>query len=157
MSWVYGLVIVLAIVLGFGLWPKGDRNWKVAVASGLIIGGIALFGIYITQMWPMEHIKYETVVKKYVEPPKIVYKDKIVYRVPDGEVAPIDVRAACTGKMPVEIVQMNVADSDKESRTTWVTGHVVGSKVKFTCGQPGDYSDSWAVGDIVQFIRGEPQ
>lgn len=157
MPWVYGLVIVLAIVLGFGLWPKGDRNWKVAAASGLIIGGIALFGIYITQMWPVEHITVEKVVKKYVEPPKIVYKDKIVYRLPDSEVAPVDVKAACTGKIPIEIVQMSVADTHQDNRMTWVTGHAVGSKVKLTCGQPGDYSDNWAVGDIVQFIRGEPQ
>lgn len=157
MFWVYGIVILLSIALGFFLWPKANRSFHLAAVSGLVIGGISMLCIYITQWWPVEHQVVETVVKKYVEPPKIVYKDKIVYRVPDGEVAPVDVRAACTGKVPVEIVQMNVADADKDSRTTWVTGHLVGSKVKFTCGQPGDYSGSWAVGDIVQFIRGTPQ
>jgi len=157
MFWVYGLAIIVSFVVGYLMWPKDTRSFRVVSVSGLVIGSIIMLGIYITQWWPVEHKVIQKVTKQYVDPPKVVFKDRIVYRVPDGEVAPVDVKAACSGKNPIEIVRMNVADADKDSRMTWITGRVVGSKILFTCGQPGDYSDSWEVGNIVQFVRGEPQ
>lgn len=157
MFWVYGLAIIVSFVVGYLMWPKDTRSFRVVSVSGLVIGSIIMLGIYITQWWPVERKVIQKVTKQYVDPPKVVFKDRIVYRVPDGEVAPVDVRGACKGEKPIQITQMNVNDSEKDSRITWITGHLVGSKILIVCGQPGDYSDSWKVGDIVQFIRGEPQ
>lgn len=157
MIWFCAALILISAIVGYGMWPKDQRSLKAVISTGLIIGSLAMIGVFITQMWPQKHIEIKEIQKKYVDPPKIVYKDRIVYRLPDSEVAPVDVKGACGGKLPIQIVHMNVVDADKDSRMTWITGTPIGSKVKITCGQPGAYSNMWKEGDIVQFIRGEPQ
>lgn len=153
--WLGLAVVILGI--SFYFWPKDQRTLRTVITTGAILSALIAAGILIARSIPIKRTEIVEKVTKYKEPPKIVYKDKIVLRIPGKEYAPVDVKAICKGSSPVTIVQMNVTDPDKDNRTTWITGKVPGSEVKFTCGQPGDYSDSWAVGDTVQFTRGEAQ
>lgn len=164
MFWGMGIAIACSFALGYLWWPKDTRSWRVVASTGFVLSAFITAGIYISQLWPADHIKIEKIQKKYVNPPAVVYKDRVVYKAPDGEVAPVDVEQICKGKTPVQIVRMLEStnkedDSDKTKTMTWISGRPVGSKILVTYGIPGAFESTgiWEVGDIVQFVRGEAQ
>lgn len=152
------LAIGLVIVgISYYWWPADKKSWRTVAATAATFAGFFLIANFIVAIWPVKHIEVREVQKKYVDPPKVIYREKIVYRNPDGEVAPVDVKGACAGKYPLVIQALTVSGKDDDDdRTTWIDATLVGSKVMFTCGQPGDYSN-WKPGQIVQIVRGTPQ
>jgi hypothetical protein len=157
MSILWAFLLILILGISFYFWPRDQRSFRTVVTTGVILGAITGIGILIARAIPVT--RKETVVKEVVEkrvkPPEIVYKDRVVFRVPGKEYDPVDVKAVCSGKLPIEIKALSVSGKD-DDKTTWIDGTLVGGKVLFTCGQPGDYS-TWKVGDVVQITRGVPQ
>lgn len=147
------------LFLSVFFWPQDKRTLgSVAVTAGVFSGAAILVALLI-QIWPVSHIVRETkvVTLKYKEPPKVVIKtvEKVVYQVPGHEFDPVDVKAVCAGAKPMMLTAVSVAGKD-DDKTTWFDGTLVGGKVKFTCGEPGDFG-SWQVGDVIQIVRGTPQ
>lgn len=158
MTYVWLAIGVVVLAVSYYWWPGDKRTLRNVVATAATFAGFFLIANFIVDIWPVTHIEIKEIQKKYVDPPKVIYKDRIVYKAPDGEVAPVDVKGACEGKYPIQIINLDVQTDEKSKETTtWVSGHPVGSKVVVVCGQPGAFNDFWNVGDVIQFVRGVPQ
>lgn len=153
---VYAFVILMAYLVGYIFWPKDNRSLLMVNFTALIIGAILMLAIYITQWWPVEHKVTQTVVRKYVNPPKVVYRNRDVFRIPGQEYAPVNPKEICGGSRPVQILTIDVVSKDSEA-TTWVIVKPMGSMIKITCSIPGDLHDFWKIGDVTQFTQGKPQ
>ena len=158
--WVIGLGCLFA--LSILLWSRDQRSIKGVLVTACLLSAVVGAGIVVARSLPVT--RTETVVKqtKWVKPPSVVYRDRTVYKsANDNDVAPVDVEAGCKGKYPVQIIKLDEQTSkdenDKNQTVTWISAHPLGSKIIIVCGQPGAFSDFWKVGDVVQFVRGDPQ
>jgi hypothetical protein len=163
------ILIAIVLLISFYLWPKDQRSLVIVIITGVIISSLAGAGIIIAKSIPVtrKETVEKVVVLKRKKPPRVVYKDRIVYQTPGKEVSSVDVKGACQGEVPLQIVKIDEqkvpqSSLDKEAgipaeHTTWVLAHPVGSKVLITCGQPGAYADFWKVGDVIQITTGMPQ
>lgn len=158
MTYIWLAIGVVILAVSYFWWPGDKRNLRNVMATAATFAGFFLIVNFIIGIWPVKHIEIKEIQKKYVDPPKVIYKDRVVYRAPDGEVAPVNVKDGCEGKYPVQIIRMDVQTDEKSKETTtWVSAHALGSKVIIVCGQPGAFNDFWNEGDVVQFVRGVPQ
>lgn len=154
--WIALIVVVLA--LSFYFWPKDQRSLKTVVFTGAVLGGLIGAGILIARSIPVtrkENVE-KVVVLKYKKPPQIIYKDKIVYKVPGQEYAAINPDDVCKGKMPAEILSIDINTKDSAD-TTWLILRPVGRLIKVTCSISGNLDQFWKVGDVVQFKGGNAQ
>jgi hypothetical protein len=147
---------LLAIVVSWFYWPKSERSILGVALIGACMAGFIVVGGVIDRFIPVKQRVVQEVVTKDT---KVVYKERVIYRTPGQDLAPVNPKAICSGASPLQIDKMSVQtnDKDKDDSTTWVVGHVPGSRVLVTCGQPGAYDDFWKVGDIVQMTRGNAQ
>jgi len=159
-----GIASAVALLISGFIWPRDQRSFRVVCATGVVLGSILGIAIVLANMIPVT--RHETVVKDVVtrrlKPPSVVYRDRTVYKsANDNEVAPVNVKAGCSGAYPVQIIKMDEQttkdDNDKDITTTWVSAHPIGSKIIIVCGQPGSFSGFWKPGDVIQFVRGEAQ
>jgi len=164
MFWVIGLSGLLGLC--YYLWPADKRSFKTVVTTGIVIGAIVGIASVISRALPIT--RTETVIKKVQikrvkppEPPKVVYKDRIVYQVPGKELDPIPADDVCKGKRPAEILKLDLSskgEGDDKTTNTWIVFRPIGSKIKITCYVSGDLTGGfWNVGDIVMLANGSAQ
>jgi len=156
MIWVWLSVLAASIGLSYTWWPRDKRSWKVVAFTALTFSATIMLGIYITQAWPVEHYRIEKIQKKYVNPPKVIYKDRIVYRIPGKEFEPLNAADICKGSRPVKLLTIDISKNGDDS-TTWLIVKPLGSEIKITCYISGNLDHFWQVGDIVQFTNGKPE
>lgn len=152
---VWGFAVAASLVLSYMWYPRDKRDLRTVITTGGVLGGMLTLGIYITQIWPVEHIEIKKIQKQYVDPPKVVYKDKIVYKDPSTAFKTIDPREVCKGSAPVKILQMLVNDPDTNERRTYLTVDVIGTGVTITCEVPGDLRAIWKPDMVVQMSQGK--
>jgi hypothetical protein len=145
------IVFAVVLLISFYFWPKDQRSLVTVLFTGLVLGSLIGAVIIIAKSIPVtrkEKVE-KVVVLKYKKPPSVVYRDKIVYRIPGRDLEPIDTKSACQGGVALIMDQVTTNGKDKEV-TTWILGHVPGSKVQITCRIPGHFADFYKRGSIVQ-------
>jgi hypothetical protein len=166
MFWATLGVVLLALIGGFLWWPSKDRSVRTVLTTAMILASLVMLGIYITQIWPVQPIRLKEVVKTVgVDPPKVVYKDRVVYKDPRGMFVKPNMAEACKGGSPVQVLYLLVngaqeeATDDKPAKDdlrTYVKVTIPGSNVMFVCQVPGDVSGFWKVGDVIVMSNGTP-
>lgn len=148
---LWALLIVVVLAVSFYFWPKDQRTLKTVVITGAVIGALVGSGILIARSIPVtrKETVEKVVVLKYKKPPQVVYRDKIVYRIPGKEFDPVNTESACKGGVTLILDQVTKSGKD-DDHITWVLGHQPGSRVQITCRIPGSYDDFYKAGSVIQ-------
>jgi hypothetical protein len=157
---ILGAALAFSILaISYYLWPKDQKSLRLVIMTALIMSSIVALGILMARSLPVT--RKETVEKvvqlKYVKPPQVITKEKVVYRIPGKEFDPLNVVEVCSGKMPSEIMALDVSANEDKTKNTWLIVRPLGRLIKVTCVISGDLDNFWKVGDVVQFKDGRPQ
>lgn len=157
MTYVWLAIGVVVLAVSYYWWPGDKRTLRNVAATAATFAGFFLIVNFIVDVWPVKHIEIKEIQKKYVDPPKIVFKDRVVYRDPAQFLKPVNAVDVCKGSTPLKIVSLLVNGNDKDGDTrTYVKVEPVGTGVIVICEVPGDVTGFWSEGDIVQTTRGKP-
>ena len=153
---IHLLAFVIAFLISYYWWPTSTRDFMKVTVTGFVLGASIGFLIILIRLIPVHQnvVVTHTVVTKYVKPPTIVYRDKIITVIPGHEYDPQDSKAICHGSKPLMIDHVDITDPKTDSRQTWIYGHVPGSKVEITCAESGDFGDFWHPGDTLEVVQG---